>query len=456
MCSNKRCHEAPHADRLRRVFIGPVNTASYYSGLKQGFDALGIPAVHISFTIHPFHRLDVNGDRGLFLRTFDTIACWKSNRHPEARLKRLFAKLLFPVLKCLIFSWAIIACDVFLFGAAKSFYGLRELPLLKLFGKKILFVFNGSDSRPYYINGICALESSVMTIGQCKQMAARQKRKIRKIERYADVCINHPPQGHFHEKPFINHCWIGHPCSLNVGNGPGPRSEPQQSVRIVHAPSKSSLKGTCHVRLAIESLKSQGYQIDYFEITGRPNSEVLEELSRCDFVIDQVFADIPMAALSTEAAFFRKPSIVGGYAHDELNRYADKIGFPMATYTTPEDLESMIRRLIDDPKFRRDCGDRAHEFVRSYWEPQAVAGRILTILRDEAEHDWWVDPYSLTYLEGLGTSRGRLRAFLREYIDACGEDALQLADKPMLKQRFLEFASKKQTEFSDEHSPQTS
>jgi hypothetical protein len=446
MRPSKRSHEAASAASIRRIFIGPVNTASYYSGLKQGFDALGIPAVHICFSIHPFHRLDPNGNRGFFLRTFDTIACWKSNRQPADRLKRLLAKLLFPVLKCLIFAWAIVACDVFLFGAGKSFYGLRELPLLRLLGKKIIFVFNGSDSRPYYLNGLSALESSPVTLDQCKQKAARQKRKIRKIEQYADICINHPPQGHFHEKPFINHCWIGHPCSLEGGRRPAPRNEAEQTVRIVHAPSKSSLKGTRHVRQAIDALKHQGYQIDYIEISGRPNSEVLEELSKCDFVIDQVFADIPMAALSTEAALFSKPSIVGGYAHDELNRYAGNIGLPMATYAKPEELESMVRRLIDDPEFRRECGARAHDFVRSYWRPQAVAARVLALLQGAVPREWWYDPYSLAYLEGLGTSRSRLRSFLREYLDSCGEDALQLADKPMLRLRLLEFASKKETE----------
>jgi len=44
-----------------------------------------------------------------------------------------------------------------------------------------------------------------------------------------------------------------------------------------------------------------------------PNHAVLEELGKCDFVIDQAFADYGMAGFATEAAWFGKTAVVGGY-----------------------------------------------------------------------------------------------------------------------------------------------
>lgn len=43
------------------------------------------------------------------------------------------------------------------------------------------------------------------------------------------------------------------------------------------------------------------------------NATVLQELQQCDFVIDELYSDVPLAMLATEAAIFGKPVIVGGY-----------------------------------------------------------------------------------------------------------------------------------------------
>ena len=45
-------------------------------------------------------------------------------------------------------------------------------------------------------------------------------------------------------------------------------------------------------------------KIKFIEITGRPNQEVLELISTCDFVIDQLYSDMAMVGFATEAAFF--------------------------------------------------------------------------------------------------------------------------------------------------------
>ena len=58
--------------------------------------------------------------------------------------------------------------------------------------------------------------------------------------------------------------------------------------------------------------------------SGQPNSVVLEQLARCDFIIDQLYADFPMPGFATEAAWFGKPAVTAGYALDLWKRTLPK------------------------------------------------------------------------------------------------------------------------------------
>ena len=46
--------------------------------------------------------------------------------------------------------------------------------------------------------------------------------------------------------------------------------------------------------------------------------EVIEALRNCDFVVDQVYYDVAISYVATEAAFLGKPSVIGSYAWEEL------------------------------------------------------------------------------------------------------------------------------------------
>src|SRR3990170_1211052 len=60
----------------------------------------------------------------------------------------------------------------------------------------------------------------------------------------------------------------------------------------------------------IKKMQLKGHSIELIEIIRKTNAEVLDELSRCDFIIDELYSDAAMAGFATEAAFFGKPAIV--------------------------------------------------------------------------------------------------------------------------------------------------
>lgn len=425
-----------------RIFIGLVDVASYYSGLQKGFEEIGIEAVFVPFFDNRFSRQREWDPRfpalTLIRRLSRLPAKFEGNRYASV----VYFRLIQPFAKILLLLWALLRCDVFIFGFATTLFGLRELPILHFFRKKVIFVFNGSDSRPPYISGAYARPELDTSPAKCSAAADRIKTNVRTIERYADICINHPPQALFHERPFINHCYIGHPFSIKLDIKKLPAVTGQRDViRILHAPSNPGPKGTVVVRDLIERLKAEGYAIDYVELIERPNHEVLAELARCDFVIDEIYSDIPLAGLGTEAAFFGKPAVVGGYAQDEIRPYALAGGLPMTAYVRPEEVETLVRRLLSDVAFREETGRAAAAFVKTNWAPSHVARAYIRLISGDVPAEWWHDPNTIDYTFGWGLSDAEVRSFLSGYVRSQKPNALHLADKPDLEQKFLALAA---------------
>lgn len=152
---------------------------------------------------------------------------------------------------------------------------------------------------------------------------------------------------HFHEKPFVNYALIGHSV-FGVSQSVAQKAEKSDTVRIVHAPTRPEQKGTPQIRAAIEALREKGHKIEFIELINRPNSDVLLELSKSDFAIDELYSDISLAVFGNEAAYFAKPALVGGYAQKELQSISSLNGLPVDLYVRPEKLQETIEKLILD------------------------------------------------------------------------------------------------------------
>lgn len=420
-----------------------MNVASYYSGLTAGLRELGVDAELVLLAKDQRARSLPGTQRSRVLNLLDWCVDRVYGLEPCHRLVKALATALFPLVRMITFVWCLTRFDVFVFGAAKGFFSLYELPLLKLLGKRLIFVFNGSESRPAYIGKWANDVDDEKVLSKAIRRGGRQKRRIQWIERFADICISHPPQAHFHEKPFVDHCAIGHPVVLSesASQSLNPPQREHSKVRILHAPSVLGPKGTSGIRKVISTLKAESLPIDYVELSGRPNHEVIDELQRCDFVIDQLYSDIPLAGFATEAAFFGKPAAVGGYAHETLRSFYGSSQLPVETYVRPEDIESLVRRLITDSDFRQKCGKKSGNFVHNSWNAKTVASQFLRVINGTIPDAWWVTPADLRYLHGFGETEKVRRAFLRRVLETEGRSALKLSDKPELEQLFVDFAS---------------
>jgi hypothetical protein len=449
------------SQRPVRIFLGLTEVSGYYSKLRRGFEELGVPVVHVSLLAHGF-RYDTKRSPHMVVRLAQYCVTHRVTMKAPGVARRAFWLAMVLLTRVLLFMWAVAKFDVFILGGGSSFFGFRELPLLRLLGKRIVYAFHGTDARPTYIDGFFMPGSSPVPgtwqarpdaadradadppsaefVQTLHADAARRKTQVRAVERHADVVISFPTFAHFLHGPCVNFVAIGIPILL-AEETPDGVTATNMPPRVLHAPSELRGKGTAEIRHAVQNVKRKGIEIDYVEISGRPNSEVLAAISRCDFVIDQVYSDTPMAGFATEAALLGKPAIVGSYYHELLHREVPEALIPPTLCCHPDNLEAAIEKLATDVCYRRELGDRAAKYVRNHWPAHKVAERYVRLIRGDIPEEWRFDGRYVSYVHGIGLSEHRARANVRAMLRRFGPSGLQLAKKPELEKLFIEFAA---------------
>jgi hypothetical protein len=340
----------------------------------------------------------------------------------------------------MILLYSIVKFDVFIFSYGKSFLMGYDLPLLKLLHKKIIFVFMGSDSRPPYFDGCVMGSGKETSIEQCVDLSVKMKRRIKTIEKYAHILIDNPAAGHFHEKRFIQGLIMGIPFAISDFSVQNEICLNPCVIRLLHSPSDPIAKGTGLIRSVVSRLALDGFSISYREIINQPHDRILMELVESDLIIDQCYSDTPMAMLATEAAWFGKPTLVGGYYSTLIRKDTPGEFIPPTHFCRPEELYQSLRLLIQDEEYRLYLGRKAKKYVDTRLNPREVANRYIMLIHDNIPDDWYFDPKNISYLGGSGMEESRVKDIIRSIIQKFGISALQLSDKPLLERKIVEFA----------------
>ncbi|MGD1953384.1 MAG: glycosyltransferase [Leptolyngbyaceae cyanobacterium] len=437
--------------KRKRIFIGMVEIAGYYGNLAFALKKKGYQVTIAGSSSHIYQYDSDVSDSPLLVRIYDQLIKSLSVKRTEEKskltylLKRKMTALLAIFMKIALFFWSIPIHDVYIFGFGISFFPENlDLLFLKLFKKRIICnLAHGSDARPPYIDG--SRFSDLNHLGQESESLINLSKTIKntclQIEKYADIVIGSPLSCHFLEQPFVSTFYLGVPFKGLPEDVLLDETKPDlkaHTIRILHCPSNPLVKGTPLIREAIRSLKAKGYSIEFIELIGQPNSVVLQELNACDFVVDQVYSDFPMAGFATEAAWFKKPAIVGGYGWSRLDGLIPNDVLPSTHLCHPADIESAIEKLIVDSQYRCALGQRAYDFVTSNWHVDAFADRYLKLVNGAVPEKWWATPGQIPYIQGCGLSEDSLLEILKPLLKH-SKDVLQLGDKPLLEKAFLDF-----------------
>lgn len=405
--------------------------ASYHSNLQRGFDQLGIDNYLFYERTHPFYKHDKKRLRLEYWITIlnDIIVSQKSG-------KRLaLFMILYPfvfIMKIILFPFFIKKYDVFIFSANYTYFGFHiDRFILKALNKITIDVALGSDARPPYLNG----NYLDYSINKVKRVTATKKKVINRKVKFSTHLIDHPTTSQFNSRSYVPILYMGLPFFFpEVDTPPITNKKPL----ILHAPSNPKLKGTNIIRKVIDDLKSEGvFDFEYKELIGIPQTEVLEQLQKCSFIINELYSDTLMAGLDTEAAWFGKPSIVGGYNLDMVEQTVDKNNQPPTYRIQPSEVElkQAIIHLLTDREYRQQLGKDAQNFVKENWSSRRVAQKYLDLISGKIPDNAYRSPYKDFDIYGCGINKDDRRNMIKKIIDKFGVKALCLDDKSALKEK---------------------
>lgn len=344
----------------KKVFIGVTNVAGVSSRLKKGFDEIGIESDFYSFDKHVFgYKTDkiIEYSDNSFVRKFQKII--------------LLAKLLWKY-KYFIYV-----------QPASLFPRFNDVKLFRLFGKKTMLIFTGCDVRipdvvkKYKWNTCTDCTKEYQDFVGCR---VPEKLEITlEAERLFDLISCPMEAGGNLTKPF-------YPGYFPVDLQRFPKEkfanyQYHDPIRILHAPTNETYKGSKHIYSAIEKLKEKHPGKFIFEVVRNQSiDEFYNSVGNSDIVIDQMLLG-SFGFVSIEAMAMYKPVIT--YMRDDI---WDKVKADCPIINAnPDNLFEVLENIIQNPAQLTGISSKSREYVEKFWEEKKVAQDYYSLFENISE-----------------------------------------------------------------------
>lgn len=270
------------------------------------------------------------------------------------------------------FIYSLFRYNVYHFHYGRSFLLNKELWLLRLLKKRFVYEFHGSDLR----NPELAYKKTGQPVFKDAVLNPKIKKKNEKICKYAKSII-------LHDDELISHLPDEHGDVFVVPL----RVDPMQftpvypevetdTIKIVHAPSKRSVKGTEYVISAVEKLNEK-YNIELILVENTPQEEARRIYATADIIVDQLVIGT-YGVFSIEGMALGKP-VITYITDDMLERLPEELPIVSATGDT---VFTVLEKLISDGSFRRNCGIAGRKYVEEYHDFRNIA-QVLSDIYDD-------------------------------------------------------------------------
>lgn len=414
--------------QLPRVFLGFSEISGIYSRIVSELRDSGYPISFTETSRHPFGY-----HRGTDLSDFRF----------EHRLSRTDNRIA-TVIPYLFFRtyhlfWAFRNFDTFVFIYGRSFLPKNlDLPLLRLLRKRIVsLVGHGSEARPAFIDGAHwsnALKTSD-PLQSIHQTFLQQKKHMRRIERNSSLVVAHPLTSQLLRKPAVAGTYIGIPAPDNLNVQIPDKSPDTSQVRVIHSPSDRRAKGSDIISDLVSRTISDWFTLNYTELHGVSNSEVISSLVESDIAIDQLYSDTGLGGFGTEAASLGVAVLSGSYGVSELNESIQQAFLPPALVVHPRDVEATFKRLVEDRDYREQIANDCKNFATSNWSVKNVSERFLLVINGTFPLDWYFDPTVVCYVNGCGLEENELIKICHSGIARFGRKFVDIHHRPDLTEK---------------------
>ncbi len=275
------------------------------------------------------------------------------------------------------FVTALFRFNTFHFHYGRSILNNHELWLYDLIGKQYFYEFHGSDLRDY--ERFCRNSAMPFTADLAMHPKLKKRneiicKKAKQIILHDDELIPYLPAIH---SPIQV---IPLRVDLSLFHPQYPSDVDTGTVRIVHAPSKRSSKGTDFVIGAINRLKERYPEVELILVEGKTQEEAKAIYATADIVVDQLLIGT-YGVFSVESMALGKPVVT--YITDAMKeRLPEELPIVSASVDT---VESALESLICNARLRHDLGVKGRRYAETYHDYKKVATVLRKIYNGECK-----------------------------------------------------------------------
>ncbi|QWV97029.1 glycosyltransferase [Geomonas nitrogeniifigens] len=259
--------------------------------------------------------------------------------------------------------------DVFIFQWARTSLlpNHADYPFIKKAGKKIISCFVGSDVRDtgaykqWYVDGRRFLEKLPFP----EDPVVNPLFSMRMAELHSEIILSQPNQSVLGVRPY-HHFFLPMELSLYRQHIPA-----REVPVVVHAPSKSWLKGTDVIMAALETLKQQGVRYELRFLEGLPNDVVIKELINADVLIDELY--FPLHGKLSLEGLACGCAVVNGDREDYEPFPAERPFW----YVNPDNIVERLRQLLTDRDLRIRLALEGGPYMKMHHDHVRVMQRVM-------------------------------------------------------------------------------
>jgi len=415
---------------MRKVFLGYVDISKNLYYLSLGLKELGYDVWLFNYQ----NKSTKSILNKLFIRYLNKKSI------PQSKIIDLLNKTKYFIIRLLIFLNILLFRKVIIISFSGTLFNYRELFWFRVFKKKIIYWFHGSDSRPPYINKVYKVKlNSKQEFDNLLLKTKQIYLNIKKIEKQVKYIVCPISHAHFFEKKVIDPIFIGKPFHFNeVLIKKDKKLFPEGiGLKILHAPSKKDVKGSNIIREIISNIQNSGFQINFYEITSAQHSTVLQLICESDLVIDQLYSDIPIPSITKEAGFLGTPVVLSGYFMEVYDKKIFEKYLPPVYYCKPEELETTLRHLLNNRKELVEMRQKIKNFFFERFNSVNVANNFISLFDDNFFNQISLNPLDFSYTSGCGYSKSEVKNLINQFVKFYEKDSLLIHHNKVLSKAFL-------------------
>jgi len=285
----------------------------------------------------------------------------------RGRIDRLFSakrlpRLLRPLLPYLVFVFVLLKYDLFnFFFNAEGFlrdtpFRYFELPLLKVFGKRVVCQAYGSDVQRRHLAP--AWYKPYLPDGVADALIARN---VAHCERWSDFRIAGGDLYAYVDRTDL--------CTLLLAfdvESVAPCYPPREGgapVRVVHGTHHPQLKGTAYIEQACAALKAEGLPVEYVFVHGLRNDEARRLYARADIIVDQLLLGTH-GMFAVEGMGLGKPVV--GHISAEVRAANPILAHCPIVEADTKTVAHRLRELVGNPERRHRLGRESRRYVERF------------------------------------------------------------------------------------------